>query len=196
MVLQGVYMGGGIDYPYWETYNLRAVFPALQDKLTGFPVATVYNQIVMDWKGLRPSAFRVPFTVPDLQRKIHTLYGAYLVALSKGAAPYELHPRSRPAFQTAAFLTETTGIDRQTVVAFLSTLEKLAKAGRIDLKYYAPDKAIAFNKAVKKKQAEVKASEPETPLSSALDTAKNTAGIIGIAALALVGLAAFSYIKK
>lgn len=191
MILQG-----GIDYPYWETYNLRAVFPALQDRLTGFPVATIYNQIVMDWKTLRPTAFRVPFTMPDLQRKLHTLYGAYLVALSKGAKPYELHPRARPAFQTAAFLVEKTGIDRQTVVAFLSTLEKLAKAGKIDLKYYAPDKAIELNKAVKQKHAEVKASEPETPFSSALDSAKNTAGIIGIAALGLLGLAAFSYIKK
>lgn len=186
----------GIDYPYWKTFNLQMVFPTLQDKLNVFPVATLYNQIVKDWPGLRPTAARMPFTLPELQRKLHTLYGAYLLALAKGAKPYELHPRSRPTFQTAAFLVEQTGIDRQTVVAFLSTLEKLAKAGTIDLKYYAPDKAIALNKEIKKKQAEVKASEPEGPIDSALKDVKSVAGWVGAGALALLGLAAYSYIKK
>jgi len=186
----------GIDYPYWKTFNLQMVFPALQDKLSVFPVATIYNQIVKDWPGLRPTAARMPFTLPELQRKLHTLYGAYLLGLARGAKPYELHPRSRPAFPLASFLEGQTGIDRQTVVAFLSTLEKLAKAGKIDLKYYAPDKAIALNKEIKKKQAEVKESEPKGPIAETVQDVKSVAGWVGIGALALLGLAAFSYIKK
>ena len=186
----------GIDYPYWETYGLRSVFPALQDVLGTFPANQIYNQIIQDWRSLRPTMKLVPFALPDLLRKLNILHGAYLLALSKGAAPYELHPRSAPRFQTASFLQTQTGFDRQTVIAFLSTLEKLAKSGKIDSKFYAPQKAIERNLAAKKILAQVKESEPPTGSGGMFSDLKSAGKY---AALAVVGVAfiyGLSFLKK
>ncbi len=180
----------GIDYPYWQTFNLRATFPKLEDALKVFPSSSVYNRIVLDWPTLRDSAGKSLFATPDLMRKIDTLYGAYLLALSKGATPYKLADRS-PKFKTASFIVEQTGIDRGTVVAFLTTLEKMAKSGAIDSKYWDPDRAIQRNKAITSKQKEIAATAPQSPL----DKIASTAEWIGIGSIGILGLVAFMYLK-
>ncbi len=180
----------GIDYPYWSTFNLRSVFPKLEDALKVFPSSTLYNQILLDWPILRDQVGKGFFTKPDLMRKIETLYGAYLLALSKGATPYKLSDRN-PKFKTAAFMVEQTGIDRAVVVAFLTTLEKLAKSGSIDNKYWDPDRAVQRNKAVTQRTKELEASSPKGPL----DKIQSTAEWIGFGALGILGVVALVYIK-
>ena len=162
-------LGAGIDFPYWQTFGLQRVFPSLQDKLAGFPVATIYNRIIRDWPQLRPQ-FAL-FKTPDLYRKLEQLYGAYVVALSKGANRYQVSDRN-PPFKTASFIIEQTGIDRQTVVAFLSSLEKLAKEGAIPFEFWDPKKAVAQAKAVTKVQKEVAAAKPPDPVTDTLQTVK------------------------
>lgn len=182
MILQGCALSG-VDYRYWETFGLQRVFPGLQDKLAVFPVATLYNRILIDWPLLKPK-FAL-FQKPDLYRKLETLYGAYLVALSKGAAPYQLADRE-PKFKTAQFIVDQTGIDRATVVAFLSTLEKMAKAGQIDLKYWNPDRAVQQNKEIAKRIKEDTATAPKSALVSAVSDTASGLKWGGIGLLALV----------
>lgn len=180
----------GIDYPYWETFNLRSVFPKLEDALKVFPSSSIYNQIVLDWPILRKGAESGLFTKPDLMRKIETLYGSYLVALKNGATPYQLRDRN-PKFKTSEWIVKQTGIDRATVVAFLTTLEKLAKSGGIDNKYWDPDRAVQRNKAVTQRQAEFEATEPKGPL----DKVAKAAEWLGFGALGVLGVVAFAYMK-
>jgi len=180
----------GIDYPYWETFNLRAVFPKLEDALKVFPSSTMYNQILLDWPILRDQVGKSFLAKPDLMRKIDTLYGAYLVALSKGAAPYKLHDKL-PKFKTASFIVTQTGIDRATVVAFLATLEKLAKSGGIDSKYWDPDRAVERNKTITQRAKADAASAPQGPL----DKIQSTAEWIGFGALGVLGVVALMYMK-
>lgn len=182
----------GLDFPYWETFNLRAVFPYLQDKLTNFPEATVYNDILSQWRGLRPDQQGL-FQTPDLRRKIATLYGMYLVALSRGATPYQLHPLTPPRFKTAEFLQSQTGIDRASVVAFLTSLERLAKAGKIGFQYWNPERAVEGNKAVTTAQTTYNATKPKSDLQLAVQSG---AKWIGFGALGLGALAAFTLLKR
>lgn len=187
-------MAGGIDYNYWKTFNLQRVFPKLQDLLSVFPRATIYNRILVDWPTLKP-AFAL-FQKSDLERRLDSIYGAYLVALSKGAAPYQLADRA-PKFKTASFIVEQTGIDRGTVVAFLSSLEKLAKSGGVDLKYWNPDRAVQLNKEVTKRIKEDAATAPVAPLVSTIGTVANAAKWGGIGLVALVAaLAVGKFIPK
>lgn len=183
MILSGcAIMAGGIDYNYWKTFNLQRVFPKLQDALSVFPRATIYNRILVDWPTLKPS-FAL-FQKNELERRLDTIYGAYLVALSKGAAPYQLADRA-PKFKTVSFIVEQTGIDRGTVVAFLTSLEKLAKSGGVDLKYWNPDRAVQLNKAVAARIKEDVATAPKSPVVTAIaDTASGLKwGGIGLLAL-------------
>ncbi len=193
MILAGHALAG-VNYPYWDTFLLQRVFPKLQDKLTVFPVATIYNQIIQDWPTLRP-AFAL-FQKPDLYRRLETLYGSYLVALSKGAVPYQLHPATPPKFQTATWMQTQTGIDRQTVVAFLSSLEKMAKSGAIDQKYWNPDRAVAENKEIAKRIQADTASAPKSPVVSAIADTASGLKWGGIGLLALVAAVAVGKIVK
>lgn len=156
---------GSIDFPYWKTFALQRSFPTLQDKLAGFPVATIYNRIIKDWPTLRPE-FAL-FKTPDLYRKLEQLYGSYVVALSKGAKRYELADRN-PSFKTVSFMIEQTGIDRQTVVAFLSSLEKLAKEGAIPFEFWDPKKAIEQGKAVTKQKVAIAEAKPQTVIEQGI----------------------------
>lgn len=157
------------------------VFPGLQDKLSVFPNATIYNRIVKDWPGLRPQL--ALFKTPDLYRKLGQLYGAYVLALSKGAKRYELSDRNVP-FKTVSFIIDQTGIDRQTVVAFLSSLERLAKEGSIDLQFWDPKKAIELNKAVTKQKKAVEATKPQGVIEET--AAKATKALTWVAVIAVV----------
>lgn len=177
-------------YSYWQTFDLQRVFPSLQDKFATFPRATIANKILVDWPTLRAAFTRIGKS--DLERRLDSVYGAYLVALSKGAAPYQLADKA-PKFKTVSFVVEQTGVDRATVVAFLSSLEKLAKSGGVDLKYWNPDKAVKLNKEVTRRIKEDAASAPTPPLLSALGNVGNTvkwAAIIG------VGIYASVYVGK
>lgn len=176
-------MAGGIDYNYWKTFNLQRVFPKLQDLLSVFPRATIYNRILVDWPTLKPS-FAI-FQKSDLERRLDSIYGAYLVALSKGAAPYQLADRA-PKFKTVSFIVEQTGVDRASVVAFLSSLEKLAKSGGVDLKYWNPDRAVQLNKEVSKRIKEDAATAPVSPVVSTIGQVASAAKWGGIGLVALV----------
>ena len=169
------------------------VFPGLQDRLNTFPNAAIYNRIIKDWPALRPQL--ALFKTPDLFRKLQQLYGAYILALSKGAKRYELADRNVP-FKTASFIIQQTGIDRQTVVAFLSSLEKLAKEGAIDLQFWDPKKAIELNKAVTKQQKEVAATKPKNVIEET--AAKATKALTWVAVIAVVvgGGYALSQVKS
>lgn len=181
-------LGADLNYPYWATFNLQALFPKLQDSLRNFPVSQMYNRILVDWPTLRSA-----FEAGDIPTRIATLYGSYLVALSKGATPYRLAtPYKAGDFKTAEWMVNQTGIDRASVVAFLTTLEKMAREGAIDQKYWDPDRAAAQQKAVTAAVAQAKAAEPPSPL----DTAETVAKWIGISALAGLGLAVVVAIKK
>jgi hypothetical protein len=168
-------------------------FPGLQDKLSAFPAATIYNRIIRDWASLRPQLKL--FSKPALQRRIETLYGSYVVALSKGAAPYQLADRE-PKFKTVSFMVEQTGIDRQTVVAFLSTLEKMAKAGEIDLKYWNPDRATQQNKEIQRRQKIDAATAPKSPIIAAVQEGASAVKWGGIGLVALVGAFAVSKLVR
>ena len=186
MILQGCSLSGaGADsaLAYWQTFDLQRIFPRLQDKLAAFPRATIANRILVDWPTLRAGFTRLGKS--DVERRLDAAYGAYLLALSKGAAPYQLTDRN-PKFKTAAFIVEQTGVDRGTVVAFLATLEKLAKSGAIDAKYWDPDRAVARNKEVTRRIKQDEASAPVSPLVSAVGNAASAAKWGGIGLLALV----------
>lgn len=170
-------------YSYWQTFDLQRVFPSLQDKFAVFPRATIANRILVDWPTLRDAFTRLGKS--DLERRLDSIYGAYLVALSKGAKPYQLADRA-PKFKTASFVVEQTGVDRATVVAFLSTLEKLAKSGAVDLKYWNPDRATALNKEVAKRVKEDVATSPKSPLVSTLGDLAGAAKWTGIGVVVLV----------
>lgn len=157
------------------------VFPGLQDKLSVFPNATIYNRIVKDWPTLRPKL--ALFKTPDLYRKLGQLYGAYILALSKGAKRYELADRNVP-FKTVSFIIDQTGIDRQTVVAFLSSLERLAKEGSVGLQFWDPKKAIELNKAVTKQKKAVEATKPQGVIEET--AAKATKVLTWVAVVAVV----------
>lgn len=169
---------GAVDFPYWETFGLRAVFPGLQDRLHAFPAATIYNQMISEWRSLRQDS-KALFRTPDLVNKITTLYGAYLLALSKGAAPYELHPRNAPKVPLVSTLVSQTGIDRESVVAFLSTLEKLARSGAIEYRYWDPERATVQNKAVQKTNKAYEDSKPKTPFEESLAAVRTAAWLVG-----------------
>ena len=170
-------------YSYWQTFDLQRVFPSLQDKFTAFPRATISNRILVDWATLRDSFTRLGKS--NLERRLDSVYGAYLVALSKGAKPYQLADKA-PKFKTVSFIVEQTGVDRATVVAFLSTLEKLAKSGGVDMKYWNPDKAVALNKEVTKRIKEDAATAPKSPLVSTLGDIAGGAKWAGIGVVVLV----------
>lgn len=171
-------------YAYWQTFDLQRVFPSLRDKFAVFPRATIANQILIDWPTLRSGFTRVGTS--EVERRLDSAYGAYLVALSKGAAPYQLKDRA-PKFKTVSFIVDQTGIDRATVVAFLSTLEKMAKAGKVDLKYWNPDKAVTLNKEVKRRIQEDVATAPKAPLVEGFSNAFSSLKWLGIGAVVLVG---------
>jgi len=168
------------------------VFPGLQDKLSVFPNAAIYNRIIKDWPALRPQ-FAL-FKTPDLFRKLQQLYGAYVLALSKGAKRYELSDRN-PPFKTASFIIQQTGIDRQTVVAFLSSLEKLAKEGAIDLQYWDPKKAIELNKAVVKQKKAVEATQPKNVIEETAGKVTKTLTWVAVIAVVVGGGYALSQVK-
>lgn len=183
----------GIDYPYWATFNLQRVFPTLQDKLAAFPVATIYNRMIRDWPALRPSLSL--FKTPDLYRKLNQLFGAYTVALAKGANAYQVSDRN-PPFKTAAFIVEQTGIDRQTVVAFLSSLEKLAKEGGIDFQYWNPKKALEQAKSVTRQKKEIAAAEPKNAFEEAAGKVGSAMKWVTVALVAGAGVYALSFVPK
>lgn len=194
MILSGCsLMAGGTDYQYWKTFNLQRYFPKLWDSLAAFPRATIYNRILVDWPTLKTN-FSL-FQKSDLERRLDSIYGSYLVALSKGALPYQLADRA-PKFKTVSFIVTQTGVDRGTVVAFLSSLEKLAKAGGVDLKYWNPDRAVQLNKEVTKRIKEDAATAPVSPLLSTIGNTTSAIKWAGIGLLALVGsLAVGKFIK-
>ncbi len=177
----------GSSFPFIEQFALMRVFPGLQDKLSTFPVATIYNRIIKDWPQLRPQ-FAL-FKTPDLYRKLEQLYGAYALALSKGANRYQTSDRN-PPFMTVSFIMQQTGIDRGTVVAFLSTLEKLAKEGGISMEYWDPKRAIQQAKAVTAQKKAIEAVKPATPIVEAVSTVKTTAKWLGV--IAVLGLGAYA----
>lgn len=185
--------GAEINYPYWATFNLQRVFPQLQDKLFAFPKATIYNTIIRDWPAERPKLSL--FKTTELEQKLNQLYGAYILALSKGAQPYQLADRN-PKFATASFMVTQTGLDRGLVVAFLSTLEKLAKGGGIPLEYWNPKKAIELNKAVQKVKAEVAATRPKGALEDTVDKVGTTAKWVLVAVAVAAGGFAISQVRK
>lgn len=186
-------LGAGIDFPFWATFNLQRVFPSLQDKLSAFPVATIYNRMIKDWATLRPTLSL--FSKPDLFRKLSQLFGAYTLALSKGAAPYQVSDR-KPKFLTVSFIMQQTGIDRLTVVAFLSSLEKLAKEGGIDFQYWNPKKALEQNKAVTAQQKAIAESEPQSPMSEAFSSIGKVGKYITFALIAGLGIYGLSFIPR
>lgn len=175
-----------------KTLAVTRVFPQLQDKLNAFPVATIYNRMINDWPSLRP--VWAPFKTPDLYRKLSQLYGAYVVAMQKGANPYQLADRN-PPFKTVSFIIEQTGIDRQTVVAFLSTLESLAKRGAIDFQYWNPKRAIEQGRAVQAQQAAVKAATPKGPIEDGVSTVKTAIKWVAIIGGVAAGAYALSQVR-
>jgi len=180
-----VLLGAGIDFPYWQTFGLQRVFPSLQDKLASFPVATIYNRIIQDWPTLRPKLQL--FTKPQLMQQLEQMYGAYALALSKGAKAYQVSDRN-PPFATASFIVQQTGIDRQTVVAFLSSLEKLAKSGGIPFEYWDPKKAIEQGKAVTAQNNAVNASRPRGLIEEAASGVTRTLTWLAVGAVAIAGV--------
>lgn len=185
----------GIDFPYWETFNLRILFPKLADALAVFPSSQIYNAILTGWPTLKDQIGPHLFAPADLKRKIETLYGSYLVALKNGATPYQLSDRN-PKYATASFMTQQTGIRRDVVVAFLTTLEKLAKAGTINQKYWAPDRVAAENVQVTARQKQDEATKPKGPVDDFLSSMRNVG--IGVAVLGGLGLTAYlvPYFKR
>jgi len=185
----------GIDFPYWDTFNLRILFPKLADMLSVFPSAQIYNAILTGWPTLKDQIGPHLFAPADLKRKIETLYGSYLVALKNGATPYQLADRN-PKYATASFMTQQTGIRRDVVIAFLTTLEKLAKAGTIDQRYWAPDRVAAENVQVTARQKQADATRPQGPIDNFLSTARTFGG--GLMLLGGLGLAAYlvPYFKR
>lgn len=179
----------GIDFPYWETFNLQILFPKLSDALSVFPSSQIYNEILRGWPTLKDQIGPHLFAAPDLKRKIETLYGAYLVALKNGATPYRLADRA-PKYPTVTDITNRTGIRRDVVVAFLTTLEKMARAGTINQKYWDPDRVAAQNKEVTKRQEQAKATEPKGPIDKALHTAE----LVGSGLLVVAGLGLLAYL--
>lgn len=191
MIMQGCALSGASApdgfYGYWQTFDLQRVFPSLQDKFSTFPRATIANRILVDWPTLRDGFTRLGKST--VERRLDSVYGAYLVALSKGAAPYQLADK-KPKFATVSFIVQQTGVDRGTVVAFLSSLEKLAKGGGVDLKFWNPDRAVALNKEVTKRIKEDAATAPVAPLVSTINSAAGAVKWGGIGILALVALVA------
>jgi len=198
MILSGCSLAGASApdtfYAYWQTFDLQRFFPKLQDKFATFPRATIANKILVDWPTLRDGFTRIGKS--EVERRLDSIYGAYLVALSKGAKPYQLADKN-PPFKTASFIVTQTGIDRGTVVAFLSSLEKLAKSGGVDLKFWNPDRAVQLNKEVTKRIKEDAATEPVSPLVSTIGSTANAVKWGGIGLLALVAaLAVGKFIPK
>lgn len=179
----------GIDFPYWETFNLQILFPKLADWLSVFPSSQIYNAILRGWPELKDQIGPHLFAPADLKRKIETLYGSYLLALKNGATPYRLADRN-VKFPTASFMVQQTGIRRDVVVAFLTTLEKLARAGTINQQYWDPDRSVAQNKEVTKRQKEAEATAPK----GAVDKAVQAAQWVGVAALGITGLGLAAYL--
>jgi len=87
-------------------------------------------------------------------------------------------------------MTQQTGIRRDVVVAFLTTLEKLAKAGTIDQKYWSPDRVAAENKQVTARQKQADATKPKGPVDDFLSSARS----VGTGIMILGGLAAAAYL--
>ncbi len=181
----------GIDYPFWATFNLRSVFPKLEDSLKNFPSSQMYNAILLGWPTLKNEIGSHLFSTPDLMRKIDTLYGAYLVALSKGAAPYKASVSLVGKYPIVSAMQAQTGFSRAVVVAFLNTLEKLARAGTISQKYWDPDRAVAQDKVIVQRQKEAAANAPKGPLDKVAEAGK----WLGLGALGLFGLGAMFYLK-
>lgn len=180
----------GIDFPYWDTFALRSLFPRLEDALKNFPSSQMYNRILVDWPTLKNEIGSHLFTTPDLMRKIETLYGAYLVALKNGALPYKAADRNLKYPIVSAMMAQT-GFSRGVVVAFLTTLEKLARAGTISQQYWDPDRAVAQDKVIVQRQKEAAANAPKGPLDKVAEAGK----WLGLGALGLVGLGAMFYLK-
>lgn len=185
-------LGAGIDFPFWQTFNLQRVFPGLQDKLAAFPVASLYNRMIRDWVALRPKLQL--FSKPQLMQQLEQMYGAYALALAKGAKPYQVSDRN-PPFKTAAFIVEQTKIDRQTVVAFLSSLEKLAKEGGIAFEYWDPKKAVTLNKAVSAQNKAVSETRPKGAIEETANKITKTLAWIAGGVVVLGGVYLVSQAK-
>lgn len=186
MILSGCGMMGESPsfYSYWQTFDLQRVFPSLRDAFSVFPRATIANQILVDWPTLRDAFTRVGKS--EMERRLDSIYGAYLVALAKGASPYQLRDKN-PKFKTVSFIIEQTGTDRGTVVAFLSSLEKMAKMGKVDLKYWNPDKSVTLNKEVSRRIKEDVATAPRAPFVAGLGDIFSSVKWVAIGGIVLVG---------
>lgn len=175
----------GIDYAKWSAFPYQTLFPRAADYFHAFPSSQVANQVIEDWPQYRDS---------DVADTVSSLFGVYLLALSKGFPRYELGVKA--AAKTLGFVRDQSGYPQGRVVAFLSTLEKMAKLGTIAREYWDPVVAKAANKASSDTLKAVRKAAPRskarTDVSEAVSVvAEAGSGLTNFVKWAAVGVVGF-----
>jgi hypothetical protein len=134
------------------------------------------------------------WTEKQYNRVADELYNTYQQAVLSGNYRRWDKTKSADSMRITSHVAKTTGVPWSEVWNFLSQLERLAKAGQIDIKHWSPRTMKTVTRAVQKQRKEDIAAAIDPVIDPLWDKVKAPLLVTGV--LATVGVVGYFSVNK